>query len=88
MAERRNGAGSAAVHGSSSGAEGRRPTDDLLVVESHSFNNEYFKLLLNEKWGWKKWAGPKQYEDVKTKSLMMLPTGSSPSPFIFAPLCA
>lgn len=36
MAERRNGAGSAAVHGSSSGAEGRRPTDDLLVVESHS----------------------------------------------------
>jgi cytochrome c peroxidase len=22
--------------------------------------NEYYKLLLNEKWGWKKWNGPKQ----------------------------
>ena len=42
-----------------------------------SFNNEYFKLLMNEKWSWKKWNGPKQYEDVKTKSLMMLPTGQS-----------
>ncbi|PQE27353.1 ascorbate peroxidase protein [Rutstroemia sp. NJR-2017a WRK4] len=36
--------------------------------------NEYFKLLLNEKWQWKKWNGPKQYEDKTTKSLMMLPT--------------
>ncbi|KAF7906589.1 hypothetical protein EAF00_000868 [Botryotinia globosa] len=36
--------------------------------------NDYYKLLLNEKWNWKKWNGPKQYEDKTTKSLMMLPT--------------
>lgn len=36
--------------------------------------NDYFKLLLEEKWDWRKWNGPKQYEDVKTHSLMMLPT--------------
>lgn len=36
--------------------------------------NDYYRLLMEEKWGWKKWAGPKQYEDVKTKTLMMLPT--------------
>ncbi|KAF2200484.1 cytochrome c peroxidase mitochondrial precursor [Delitschia confertaspora ATCC 74209] len=39
-----------------------------------TLTNDYYKLLLEEKWGWKKWNGPKQYEDVKTKSLMMLPT--------------
>lgn len=36
--------------------------------------NEYFRLLMDEKWGWKNWNGPKQYEDKGTKSLMMLPT--------------
>lgn len=36
--------------------------------------NDYYKLLLNEKWAWKKWNGPKQFEDVSTKSLMMLPS--------------
>lgn len=36
--------------------------------------NDYYKLLMEEKWGWKQWGGPKQYEDVKTKTLMMLPT--------------
>ncbi|KAF8464632.1 heme peroxidase [Kalaharituber pfeilii] len=36
--------------------------------------NDFFKLLLEEKWQWKKWNGPKQYEDKTTKSLMMLPT--------------
>ncbi|KAK3362225.1 heme peroxidase [Lasiosphaeria hispida] len=35
--------------------------------------NDYYKLLLDEKWQWKKWEGPKQYEDKTTKSLMMLP---------------
>lgn len=56
--------------------------------------NDFYKLLLEEKWQWKKWNGPKQvslrwstavpmqepdaddreqYEDKKTKSLMMLP---------------
>ncbi|KAI8992970.1 heme peroxidase [Trametes punicea] len=32
------------------------------------------QLLLNEKWVWKKWDGPKQLEDKSTHSLMMLPT--------------
>jgi cytochrome c peroxidase len=34
--------------------------------------NDYYTLLLNEKWNWRKWDGPKQYED-KGKTLMMLP---------------
>jgi len=38
-----------------------------------SFTNEFYKLLLSEKWQWRKWNGPKQFEDKKTKSLMMLP---------------
>jgi cytochrome c peroxidase len=36
--------------------------------------NEYFRLLMEEKWGWRSWNGPKQYEDATSKSLMMLPT--------------
>ncbi|KAJ2903150.1 Cytochrome c peroxidase mitochondrial [Zalerion maritima] len=36
--------------------------------------NDFYNLLLNEKWQFKKWDGPAQYEDKKTKSLMMLPT--------------
>jgi cytochrome c peroxidase len=36
--------------------------------------NDYYQLLLNEKWSWKKWNGPKQLEDKTTKTLMMLPT--------------
>jgi cytochrome c peroxidase len=36
--------------------------------------NEYYKLLLNEKWHVRKWDGPKQYQDKTSKSLMMLPT--------------
>lgn len=39
-----------------------------------TFSNQYFALLWNEKWQWRKWNGPKQLEDKKTKSLMMLPT--------------
>ncbi|KAH6897525.1 cytochrome c peroxidase [Coprinopsis sp. MPI-PUGE-AT-0042] len=39
-----------------------------------TMTNDYFKLLLDEKWVWKKWEGPKQLEDKKTKSLMMLPS--------------
>jgi cytochrome c peroxidase len=39
-----------------------------------TMTNDYFKLLLEEKWAYKKWNGPKQFEDVKTKTLMMLPT--------------
>jgi cytochrome c peroxidase len=35
--------------------------------------NDYYNLLLSEKWNWRKWDGPKQYEDKGSKSLMMLP---------------
>jgi len=38
------------------------------------FNNSYYNLLLSETWQKKDWDGPLQYEDKKTKSLMMLPT--------------
>ncbi|KAL8843551.1 MAG: hypothetical protein Q9170_000055 [Blastenia crenularia] len=37
-------------------------------------SNDYFRLLLGEKWNFRKWDGPKQYQDVASKSLMMLPT--------------
>lgn len=37
------------------------------------FTNDFFKLLLDEKWNIRNWDGPKQYEDTKTKTLMMLP---------------
>ncbi|KAI1828628.1 heme peroxidase [Xylaria intraflava] len=36
------------------------------------FTNDYFTLLLDDKWHIRKWDGPRQYED-KTKTLMMLP---------------
>ncbi|EGO00213.1 hypothetical protein SERLA73DRAFT_180679 [Serpula lacrymans var. lacrymans S7.3] len=39
-----------------------------------TFTNDFYKLLFEEKWVWKKWSGPKQLEDKTTKSLMMLPT--------------
>jgi cytochrome c peroxidase len=38
------------------------------------FTNDFFKLLVEEKWNWRKWDGPKQYQDTKTKTLMMLPS--------------
>ncbi|KAJ3018002.1 UNVERIFIED_CONTAM: L-ascorbate peroxidase 3 [Siphonaria sp. JEL0065] len=37
------------------------------------FSNQFFKLLINEKWTKKDWTGPEQYED-SSKELMMLPT--------------
>lgn len=40
----------------------------------NSMTNEYYNLLLNEKWQYKKWKGPIQFEDKSTKSLMMLTT--------------
>jgi len=36
--------------------------------------NDYYKLLLDEKWSWRKWNGPKQLQDNGSKSLMMLPS--------------
>jgi len=35
--------------------------------------NDYYKLLLSEKWDWRKWNGPRQLQDG-SKTLMMLPT--------------
>lgn len=42
-----------------------------------TFTNDYFKLLFDEKWSWRKWNGPAQFTDSKTKSLMMLPSDMS-----------
>ncbi|KAL1964622.1 hypothetical protein VTN77DRAFT_6796 [Rasamsonia byssochlamydoides] len=56
------------AHRDRSGYEG--PWDFSPTV----FTNEFFKLLLDEKWSWRKWNGPAQYTDNKTKTLMMLPT--------------
>ena len=39
-----------------------------------TLTNDYYKLLLSERWQHRKWAGPVQFEDNKTKSIMMLPT--------------
>ena len=39
-----------------------------------TFSNEFFRILLEEKWQWKKWDGPAQYEHKASGSLMMLPT--------------
>jgi len=38
-----------------------------------TFSNEFFRVLLDEKWSERPWKGPKQFEDGKWK-LMMLPT--------------
>lgn len=37
------------------------------------FTNDFFKLLVDEKWHVRKWDGPKQYQDDSSNSLMMLP---------------
>ena len=37
-------------------------------------SNDYFRFLLSEKWGYRKWDGPQQFQDQGSKSLMMLPT--------------
>ncbi|GES62392.1 heme peroxidase [Aspergillus terreus] len=38
------------------------------------FTNEFFRLLVDEKWQNRKWNGPTQFTDKTTKTLMMLPT--------------
>ncbi|OBZ70799.1 Cytochrome c peroxidase, mitochondrial [Grifola frondosa] len=45
-------------------------------------SNEYFRLLFDEKWVWKKWDGPKQLEDKKTRSLMMLPLAAPSTDYV------
>lgn len=39
-----------------------------------TFNNDYFINLMDKEWQPREWEGPFQYEDVATRSLMMLPT--------------
>jgi len=39
-----------------------------------TFDNSYFKNLMDSEWQKRDWNGNEQYEDVKTKRLMMLPT--------------
>jgi hypothetical protein len=39
-----------------------------------TFNNEYFINLMDKEWQPRVWDGPFQYEDVETKSMMMLPS--------------
>lgn len=39
-----------------------------------TFSNEYFRLLVEEKWVPRQWNGPAQYKDATTGTLMMLPT--------------
>nr|URD21180.1 cytochrome c peroxidase [Diaporthe liquidambaris] len=36
--------------------------------------NDYYKFLVDTKWEYKKWDGPRQFVDKDTKSLMMLPS--------------
>ncbi|OJI98068.1 hypothetical protein ASPVEDRAFT_147337 [Aspergillus versicolor CBS 583.65] len=38
------------------------------------FTNEFFRMLVDEKWENRKWNGPAQFTDKTTKTLMMLPT--------------
>ncbi|KAL2808858.1 heme peroxidase [Aspergillus granulosus] len=56
------------AHTDRSGFEG--PWDFSPTV----FTNEFFKLLVDEKWQQRKWNGPTQFTDKTTKTLMMLPT--------------
>ena len=39
-----------------------------------SLTNDFYKLLLDEKWHERNWSGPRQFQDDSTKTLMMLPT--------------
>lgn len=41
-----------------------------------TLTNDYYKLLLEEQWTYRKWNGPRQFQD-KSKTLMMLPSDMS-----------
>jgi cytochrome c peroxidase len=38
------------------------------------FTNDFYRLLLEQKWSERKWGGPRQYQDGPNGKLMMLPT--------------
>jgi cytochrome c peroxidase len=39
-----------------------------------TLTNDYYRLLLDERWNERNWVGPRQFQDDATKTLMMLPT--------------
>ena len=39
-----------------------------------TMTNDFYKLLLDEKWHERDWKGPRQFQDDSSRSLMMLPT--------------
>ncbi|CAF3878066.1 unnamed protein product [Rotaria sp. Silwood1] len=39
-----------------------------------SFSNDFFRLLSQEQWEERNWNGSRQFEDVRTRSFLMLPT--------------
>jgi hypothetical protein len=55
-------------HAVRSGFDGPWTTQPL------KFDNEYFVNLVERKWRERKWNGPRQFEDVETGKLMMLPS--------------
>jgi hypothetical protein len=48
--------------------------DGPWTTSALSFNNEYFRNLMDLEWQPRKWKGKFQYEDVGTQKLMMLPS--------------
>ncbi|CAF3400546.1 unnamed protein product [Rotaria sp. Silwood2] len=48
--------------------------DGHWTATPNTFSNQFFRSLLQEHWQERQWSGPKQFEDVKTQVLMMLPT--------------
>ncbi len=48
--------------------------DGPWTFSSTVFTNDFFRLLMEEKWEWRKWSGPKQYQDTTSTSLVMLPS--------------
>ena len=55
-------------HSANSGWDGPWTFSPITVT------NDFFKLLFDETWVWRKWDGKKQLEDKRTRTLMMLPT--------------
>ncbi len=45
-----------------------------MLSQPTTFDNEFFRNLMDKEWQPRKWSGPFQYEDVETQQLMMLPT--------------
>lgn len=39
-----------------------------------TLTNDFYKLLIDEKWHERDWKGPRQFQDDSTKTLMMLPS--------------